>query len=124
MSTEHMHAAMEKNAEVFPLDLLELCRPAASPFATMRGWIADASRVQVVFWHSEKGLDCAAHDHPYAEWGIVVSGWCDLTIQGGTHRYRAGDCFYIPPGAPHSAVMSAGYRAIDLFGRADHIKAQ
>lgn len=110
--------------EVFPLEILASAYEADSPFLGMKGWITDPKKMQVVFWHAPDGLKSMAHSHPYPEWGIVVSGYCDLTVEGKSRRYRPGDCFNISAGKVHSAVMGKNYRAVDLFANPEHIKVR
>ena len=50
---------------------------------------------------------------------------CLASGPGGAPRtYRAGDRFFIPAGVRHSAVVSAGYRAVMVFNSPDRYKAK
>ncbi len=52
--------------------------------------------------------------HAHAEqWTIVVSGECELTLQGRTTTYRQGDSYRIPSGERRSIVLRAGYSEVD-----------
>jgi quercetin dioxygenase-like cupin family protein len=53
----------------------------------------------------------------------VLKGTVELTIGGETRTYRRGDTFSVGDGVPHSAVISPGYRGIDVFADADRYRA-
>ena len=61
----------------------------------VKGWMMQGPAQQVVFWHSDDAYESAEHSHPYSEWGIVITGWCDISTPEGTRRYNAGDAFYL-----------------------------
>ncbi len=90
----------------------------------VRGWLVQGPTHQVVFWHSAERYESAEHSHPYAEWGIVITGWCDITTPHGTERYEAGEVFSLAPSVPHSSVTSDDYRSMDVFFSPDHLKAE
>jgi quercetin dioxygenase-like cupin family protein len=90
----------------------------------VRGWLVQGPKQQIVFWHSEVEYESAEHSHPYAEWGIVITGWCDITTPDGTRRCNAGDVFHLEPGVPHASVTSDDYRSMDVFFSADHLQAE
>jgi hypothetical protein len=54
-----------------------------------------------------------------AQWGVVLEGAIDFTIDGETRTYSAGDTYFVPDGAAHSAVIHPGYVGIDVFADAD-----
>ena len=49
------------------------------------------------------------------QWGVVIAGRLDLTVNGETRTYGQGDAYFIPAGTPHSARLHAGFRAVDYF---------
>ena len=109
----------------FPKEIKDSLPQAASTLIKeLKGWVLGGKKCQVVFWEVEKSFVAEPHSHPHAEWGIVVNGWCKLTIEGETKMYNKGEEFYISPGAEHSAVMSDKYRAIDFFASPNWIKAE
>jgi len=90
----------------------------------VRGWLVQGPDQQVVFWHSQEAYESAEHSHPYAEWGIVITGWCDITTPEGTRRYEAGEVFHLKPGVPHASATSADYRSMDVFFSPSHLQAE
>ena len=47
--------------------------------------------------------------------GVVLEGEMQLTIDGVAGTYRKGDSYFIPEGAPHSAVFLSRVKVIDVF---------
>jgi len=90
----------------------------------VRGWLVQGPSQQVVFWHAKVGYESKEHSHPYAEWGIVITGWCEIITPQGTRRYEAGEVFYLKPGVPHASVTSDDYRSMDVFFSRAHLQAE
>jgi quercetin dioxygenase-like cupin family protein len=72
----------------------------------------------VVFFTFHKDVDLPAHSHK-AQWGTVVEGEIELTIDGTTRVYRPGESYSIPSGAVHSVRIPAGTVAVDVFEEPD-----
>jgi quercetin dioxygenase-like cupin family protein len=83
-------------------------------FPGVRGWISQAPDHQIVFLDIDAVGGVPAHSHG-EQWGIVVEGEMELTIEGKMTRYSAGDTYHIPAGAVHSARFLSHFRAIDVF---------
>ena len=112
-----------KSLEEFPKVIKKsLPRAASTIIEELAGWVLNGKKCQVVFWEVEEGFEAEPHSHPHAEWGIVVSGWCKLTIENETRTYDQGEEFFVPSGTEHSAIMSDHYRAVDFFGDPDWIE--
>ena len=72
----------------------------------------------VVFFHIHKDVELPEHQHG-AQWGTLVHGSLELTINGETRSYAPGDSWDIPAGTPHSGKLKAGSLAIDVFEEPD-----
>ena len=70
----------------------------------------------------EKDAFLPEHSHE-AQWGVILGGRIDLTIEGKTHTFRKGDSYFIPAGVPHSARIYAGYADITFFAAPDRYRA-
>jgi quercetin dioxygenase-like cupin family protein len=90
----------------------------------VHGWLVQGPQQQVVFWHSRAAYASKEHSHPYAEWGIVITGWCDIITPEGRRRYQAGDVFSLRRSVPHASVTSDDYRSMDVFFSPDHLQAE
>lgn len=92
------------------------------PLGGVRGWISQAADHQVVFFDIDPIGEIPPHSHG-EQWGVVVEGEMELTIDGVTRRYAPGDSYHIPAGAIHAARFDSHFRAIDVFADADRYKA-
>lgn len=84
------------------------------PFDGVRGWLLQGERTQVVFFDIEAVGQVPPHSHG-AQWGIMIEGEMELTIDGTVHPIRKGDWYYIPAGATHSATFKQRVQVIDIF---------
>ena len=80
----------------------------------LRGWILQSDNGQILFNEAEVELVVSEHQHG-EQWGVVVSGKIELTINGVAQLYAQGDSYHIPADAIHSGKMFPGYRAINYF---------
>lgn len=112
-----------KSITEFPSCIKESLSNALSTVSDdLEGYVLNGEKCQVVFWEVKHAFFVEEHSHPHAEWGIVVSGSCELIIDGEAKTYLAGQEFYVTPGAPHASRMSDNYRSVDFFGAANWVK--
>ncbi len=71
-----------------------------------------------VFFTFHKDMDLPPHAHK-GQWGTVIKGHIDFTIDGQTRRLHPGDAYNIPAGAVHSARIPAGTVVLDVFEEPD-----
>lgn len=65
-------------------------------------------------YYVETEKEIAFPEHTHAEqFTTVINGYCDLTMQGVTVRYKKGDSYRIPANIPHQITLSAGYAEVD-----------
>lgn len=91
------------------------------PIDGVRGWLSQAADHQVVFFDIDPIGEIPPHSHG-EQWGIVVEGEMELTIDGQTKRYGPGDSYHIPAGVVHGAKFLSHFRAIDVFADVDRYK--
>lgn len=82
--------------------------------AGVRGWLLQAGDKQAVFFDIEPIGEIPVHTHS-AQFGVVLEGEMSLTVRGETRRYKKGDSYFIPSGAPHSAIFHTRVHVIDFF---------
>jgi quercetin dioxygenase-like cupin family protein len=87
----------------------------------VRGKLLQAGDKQLVFFDIEPIGSVPPHSHG-AQWGIVVDGEAELTIDGQTRTVRKGDSYYIPAGVVHSATVNSQFKAIDIFDESARYK--
>ncbi|MBU2547727.1 MAG: cupin domain-containing protein [Proteobacteria bacterium] len=80
----------------------------------VRGKLLQADAKQVVFFDIEPVGAIPPHAHS-AQWGVVLEGEMELTVNGRTTTYRKGDAYFIPAGQEHAANFKTRFKAIDFF---------
>lgn len=78
------------------------------------GWLLQSENGQVLFNESDIELVIPEHCHGH-QWGVVVDGKIELTINGVKRLYTKGETYNIPENVLHSAVIYPGFRAVDYF---------
>lgn len=73
---------------------------------------------QILFMEFEHGIEVPEHSHA-AQWGVVLAGEIELTIDGRKNTLKKGDTYFIPAGVSHSAKIEAGYKDMTLFDQKD-----
>jgi len=106
--------------EMFPRCITSLPE-VDTTFAGVRGWVAQGATTQTVFFDIQPAGDVPPHSHG-EQWGIVVEGELEFTIDGVTRLYRKGDSYHIPAGVVHSARIPTRCRVIDFFPDPDRHK--
>jgi quercetin dioxygenase-like cupin family protein len=89
----------------------------------VRGWLLQSGDKQTVFFDIQAGAEVPPHSH-CAQYGIMLEGEMDLTIDEESKTYRKGDTYFIPEGAVHSARFPTHINAIDIFDAPDRYKAK
>jgi quercetin dioxygenase-like cupin family protein len=77
--------------------------------------------MQAVFFTVEGPAEIPAHHHQ-AQWGVILEGEVEMTIDGQTTTLRRGDSYTIPTGVVHSARVPSSMRALDFFNEAQRYK--
>ncbi|MBN2012579.1 cupin domain-containing protein [candidate division KSB1 bacterium] len=88
------------------------------PLTGIHAWLSQADTHQIIFMEFSEDVDLPEHAHA-AQYGIVLEGMIELTIDGATRTYSKGDRYYIPEGVKHSGKIFAGYADITFFNQAD-----
>lgn len=75
----------------------------------------------VVYFDVHKDCTVPPHSH-LGQWGMLIDGEIELTVDGVTRTCRKGDTWDIPAGVVHSAVLKAGSKVMDVFEEPDRYK--
>jgi quercetin dioxygenase-like cupin family protein len=113
---------MSSDPEHYPELITRLPRIAA-PLAGVQGWLSQGPDHQIVFFEIDPIGAIPPHSHG-EQWGIVVEGEMELTVDGVTRRYGPGDTYHIPAGTTHSARFLSHFRAIDVFTDRDRYRPE
>jgi quercetin dioxygenase-like cupin family protein len=107
-------------SEIFPEPIKNL--PLADiPFDGITAYLSQSEDHQILFMKFDKDAEVPEHSHE-AQWGVVLAGKIDLTIDGVQKTYTKGDSVYIPKGVKHSAKAYAGYADVSFFNQKDRYK--
>lgn len=99
--------------EIFPGPVRDL--PEADiQIDGLKAYISQADNHQILFMEFDKDVEIPQHSHE-SQWGIVLEGRIDITIEGIKRTYTKGDRTFIPAGAKHSSKIYAGYADISFF---------
>jgi quercetin dioxygenase-like cupin family protein len=106
--------------EIFPEPIRNLPQ-ADIPFDGITAYLSQADNHQILFMEFNKDVEVPEHSHE-AQWGVVLAGKVDLTIDGIQHTYSRGDSVFIPTGVKHFAKVYAGYADVSFFNQKDRYK--
>jgi quercetin dioxygenase-like cupin family protein len=84
-------------------------------FEGIKAWILQGETHQLVFFQMEANAKVPEHSHDYPQWGMMIEGEMELTIDGKTRNCKKGDEYLIPARAKHEAHFLAKSRVMDLF---------
>lgn len=93
------------------------------PSESMRANLLQSENGQVVFFEILKDSEIPPHSHG-GQWGIIIEGRVDLTINGEKQVLVKGSSYFIPAGAVHSATMTEGTKFLDFFEEPTRHKAR
>jgi quercetin dioxygenase-like cupin family protein len=106
--------------QIFPEPITDL--PEADvPIKGIKAFLSQGSNHQVVFMQFSEDVEVPAHSHE-SQWGIVLEGKIELTIEQVKKVYLKGDRFFISKDAKHSAKIYAGYASMEFFNQVDRYK--
>jgi len=107
-------------SQIFPKPITDL--PEADvPIKGIKAYLSQGSNHQVVFMQFSEEVDVPEHSHE-SQWGIVLEGKIELTINRIKNVYIKGDRFFISKDTKHSAKIYAGYTSIEFFNQVDRYK--
>ena len=84
------------------------------PIDNVVGHLFQGTQGQICFFDFEAGTEVPAHSHG-DQWGIVIEGALNLTIEDKPRTLRKGDSYYIPAGVVHSASCDQPCKVLDFF---------
>ncbi len=116
---------MDKNDSLRVHDYPEVIKGLAVAdlqFRGIRAWILQGERHQLVFFEMESSAEVPEHSHGYPQWGMMIDGKMQLTVDGEPRLVEKGDEYLIPAGAKHSAKFLSKSRVMDLFSEKSRYK--
>ena len=108
--------------EFFP-DMITNLPEADIPIEGLRSYLFQGEEQQLVFMSFENDVEVPEHCHE-AQWGVVLDGETELTVDGQKNTFTKGDTYYIAKGVKHSARIKRGYKDLALFSQKDRYNAK
>lgn len=102
---------------MFP-DIITKLPQADIGIEKIKAFLFQGDNQQILFMEFDQETEVAEHSHE-AQWGVVLDGKIELTINNQKHLYSKGDTYFIPSGVKHSAKIMKGYKDITLFNEKD-----
>jgi quercetin dioxygenase-like cupin family protein len=96
----------------------------------LRGTIIEGDDTTLVRWSLKAGTpQTRLHEHPeHEQYGLLISGRLQMSIEGEQVELRPGDMYWVPPGTEHGATLVLGDEdavLLDIFSppREDYVAA-
>ena len=104
--------------KIFLPEIITSLPEADIPIEGLHSYIFQGENQQVIFMSFDSDAAVPEHAHE-AQWGVVLDGEIELTINGSKLTYTKGDTYFIPQNVLHSARIKAGYKDLTLFNQKD-----
>jgi quercetin dioxygenase-like cupin family protein len=112
-----------KNPQKYPRVITDLPE-AIIQFKGVKAWALQGAEHQLVFFEMEPHTQVPEHSHDYPQWGIMLKGKMELTIDSKTYLIKEGDEYVIPAKAKHYATFLSKSRVIDFFSERTRYKTK
>jgi quercetin dioxygenase-like cupin family protein len=111
---------MKSKEGKFP-KIIDLHPQAEIPLEGVESRLIQAGNQQFIFMEFDEDAEVPTHSHN-AQWGVVLDGQMELTIDGEVLNLKKGDSYFIGKDVPHSAKIYKGYKDLTLFDQVDRYK--
>ena len=88
------------------------------PFSNYEAYLSQGENHQIIFMQFNEDIDLSEHSHE-SQWGVVLDGKIELTIDGVKNTYTKGDRYFIEKDVKHSGKIYAGYADMTFFNQRD-----
>ena len=106
----------------FPVIIINL--PEADiPIEGVHSYLFQGENQQFIFMSFENYVEVPEHSHE-AQWGVILDGEIELTIDSKKCTFAKGDTYFIPKDVKHSARIRKGYKDLTFFNQKDRYKAK
>ena len=93
------------------------------PIEGLHSHLFQGENQQFVFMSFEKAAEVPEHSHE-AQWGVVLYGEIELTVDGKKYTLKKGDTYFVPKDITHSARIGKGYKDLSLFNQKDRYRVK
>lgn len=88
------------------------------PLKGLKSYLFQGNHQQILFMEFKEETNVPPHSHE-AQWGVVLEGEIEITIEDDILNLTKGDTYFIPANAKHSAKIYAGYKDMTIFNQQD-----
>ena len=106
-----------QNETIFP-DIITNLPEADIPIEGLTSYLFQGYNQQINFMSFDRDIEVPEHSHE-AQWGVILSGEIELTINNEKQILKKGDTYFIPKDVVHSARIKGGYKDLTLFDQKD-----
>jgi len=93
------------------------------PVEGVQSHLFQGENQQFVFMSFENDVEVPEHSHE-AQWGVVLDGEIELTVDGEKYTLKKGDTYFVPKDITHSARIGKGYKDLSLFNQKDRYRVK
>jgi quercetin dioxygenase-like cupin family protein len=93
------------------------------PLKGIKAYLSQGDNHQIIFMEFNEDVELPEHAHE-GQWGIVLEGKIELTINGTKQMFVKGDRYFIPEGVKHSGKIYAGYADMTYFDQKSRYAAK
>lgn len=93
------------------------------PLEGVKAYLSQGDNHQIIFMQFTQDVDLPEHSHE-SQWGVVLEGKIDLTIDNVKQTFVKGDRYFIPNGVTHSGKIYAGYADMTFFNQVSRYKTK
>ena len=110
------------NENFFP-EIITKLPEANIPLEGVNSHLFQSQNQQFIFMSFDRDVEVPEHAHE-GQWGVVLDGKIELTVEGKKSTFKRGDTYFIPKGVKHGARIKKGYKDLTLFDQKDRYKAK
>jgi len=93
------------------------------PIKGLHSYLFQGENQQFVFMSFENNVEVPEHSHE-AQWGVILDGKIELSIDGKKCTFTKGDTYFIPKDVKHSARIRKVYKDLSFFNQKNRYKAK
>ncbi|MBA7551830.1 hypothetical protein ES705_44380 [subsurface metagenome] len=93
------------------------------PIEGVNSYLFQGENQQFIFMSFENYVEVPEHSHE-PQWGVILDGEIELTIDGKKGTFAKGDTYFIPKDVKHSAIIRKGYKDLTFFNQKDRYKVK
>jgi quercetin dioxygenase-like cupin family protein len=120
---KHLNLVKNEGITEYP-EVINRLPKADISITGIKAHVLQSTKHQLVFFEMEAHAKVPEHYHDYDQWGMMIEGKMELTINGEKRICQKGDEYVIPARAKHHATFLSKSRVMDLFSEKGRYKTK